>query len=226
MTISKSDQPAESTIVRTHADAGERHGARFRGRGWRAATSLSEMLDRLDSLAERADEVSIERMLNAIGRSSFAPLLLVPGLIVLSPLGGMPGLPSTVACLVGLAAVQILMGRSYFWLPSWLLNRSISSKALERCIRFMRPLARITEKLFRSRMRWMTGAIGSKAVVAMCLAICVVMPPLEVIPMANSMCGAALALFGLALTTRDGVLTMIAFALTLCAAAAILMSIF
>ncbi len=208
-----------------HVDAGDRHGARFKGRGWRAAPSLRAMLDRLECLARRTERVSVQQMLNAIGRSSFAPLLLVPGLIVLSPVGGMPGVPTAVALLVGIAAVQILMGRCRFWLPEWLLRRSVKGSFITRAIRFMRPLARASEVCCRSRMRWMTGTIGAKAIAALCLVICIAMPPLELVPLANTANGGALALFGLALTTRDGILTALALLLSVAAAVAIVMSL-
>ncbi|WP_144631936.1 exopolysaccharide biosynthesis protein [Bordetella genomosp. 13] len=192
--------------VSAHLDAGHAHGARFRRRAWRAAPKLSTMLDRLERLTCRDCEISVERMLNAIGRTSFAPLILIVGLLIMSPLGHVPGMPSTAAVLVGLSAAQIVMGRCHIWLPAWLLRRQVNRKLLQRAIRFLRPLARASEFVCRARMRWMTGNVGVRTVAGLCLAICVVMPPLEMVPMANSACGAVLALFGLALTTRDGVL--------------------
>ena len=224
--IDTPDTQANTQIIRAHADAGERHGARFHKKGWRAAPRLSTMLERLECLAGCEQRVSVEKMLNAVGRSSFAPLLLVPGLIVLSPVGGMPGIPTTVAVMVGIAALQILRGRCYFWLPRWLLARHVSAGFLKRAIRFMRPLANLSERWCRPRMRWMTGDIGSRGIAALCLGICIAMPPLEIVPMANSACGGALALFGLALTTRDGLLTGLALALCVSAAAAIAISVF
>ncbi|SAI50298.1 Exopolysaccharide synthesis%2C ExoD [Bordetella ansorpii] len=194
------------SLVAAHLDAGQAHGARFRRRAWRAAPKLSVMLDRLDRLTCRDCEVSVERMLNAIGRTSFAPLILIVGLLIMSPLGHVPGMPTTAAVLVGLSAAQIVIGRCHIWLPPWLLRRQVKRKLLQRAIRFLRPLARASEFVCRSRLRWMTGNIGVRSVAGLCLFICIVMPPLEMVPMANSACGAVLALFGLALTTRDGVL--------------------
>lgn len=193
-------------LIAAHLDAGQAHGARFRRRAWRAAPKLSVMLDRLDRLTCRDCEVSVERMLNAIGRTSFAPLILIVGLLIMSPLGHVPGMPTTAAVLVGLSAAQIVIGRCHIWLPPWLLRRQVKRKLLIRAIRFLRPLARACEFVCRSRMRWMTGNVGVRSVAGICLLICIVMPPLEMVPMANSACGAVLALFGLALTTRDGVL--------------------
>ncbi|MEI2414825.1 exopolysaccharide biosynthesis protein [Orrella sp. JC864] len=194
-------------------------------RGGPGSPSLSDMLDGLEALAHSDAPVRVEQMLAATGRSTFGPLLLVPGLLVLSPVGGMPGIPTTVAVLVGMASLQILAGRRYIWLPRWLLDRCARPALMVRAIRFMRPLARASEAVFRSRMRWMTGEAGTRVIAALCLAICIAMPPLELVPLANSTCGGALALFGLALTTRDGVLAAAALVLSLAAAVGIAMAV-
>ncbi|VFR33203.1 Exopolysaccharide synthesis, ExoD [plant metagenome] len=218
-------RPARARVVTAHADAGERRGARFRGRAWRAAPTLTTMLDRLEKLSRRQDPVSVGRMLDAVGRSSFGPLLLIPGLIVLSPVGGMPGIPTTVALLVGLAALQIIGGRCAIWLPQLILRRCVQPRWLHHSVRFLRPLGRLSDAFCRSRLRWMTGDVGTRLIAALCLTICIAMPPLEVIPFANSACGAALALFGLSLTTRDGLVATLSLGLSLFAAWAVVEAI-
>ncbi len=184
------------------------------------------MLDRLDELASSRHFVSIEQMLQTTGQTSFGPLLLIPGLVVISPLGGMPGIPSLVALLVAISAVQLVVGRCYIWLPRWLLKRKAPQKHLKRAIVFMRPIATYSEKIFRERIRWMTGTMGTRVVAACCLFICVLMPPLEIVPFANSMCGVALALFGMALIARDGILACLALVSSLTALGALAVAVF
>lgn len=75
------------------------------------------MLDRLDELASGRHFVSVEQMLETCGQTSFGPLLLIPGLVVISPVGGMPGIPTLVALLVAISAVQLVFGRCYIGLP-------------------------------------------------------------------------------------------------------------
>ena len=189
------------------------------------APTLSTMLDRLEAIASDRHFVSVDQMMEATGQSSFGPLLLIPGLIVLSPIGGMPGVPTFVALLVGIAAAQLVVGRCYVWLPRWLLKRKAPQQHLHRAIRFMRPIATYSEKVVRMRMRWMTGSRGTRVVAGFCLCICVLMPPLEIVPFANSMCGAALSLFGLALIARDGILTCIALTASMLATTALCMAL-
>lgn len=190
------------------------------------ASRLSIMLDQLEAIASDRHFVSVDQMLEAIGQRSFGPLLLIPGLIVLSPVGGMPGVPTFVALLVGTAAAQLVIGRCYIWLPRWLLKRKAPQAHLHRAIRFIRPFATYSEKLARPRLRGLTGSRGTRVVAFFCLCICLLMPPLEIVPFANSMCGAALSVFGLALIARDGVLTCVALAASIGATAALAMTLF
>ena len=160
-------------------------------------TSLVEIIARLEEMAESRHYVSIAQVLECIGRRSFGPLILVPGLVVLSPVGGMPGVPTLVAVLIALTAGQLLLGRRYFWLPNWLLKRKAPQRHFTKVLAFMRPVARFTDGALRSRVRWLTGNVGARVVAFFCLIIALVMPPLEIIPFANSACGAALTAFGL-----------------------------
>jgi len=53
------------------------------------ATSLQQMLPQLCDAA--TDEgVSVDAMLEAVGRRSFGPLILLAGLVTLSPVGDIP----------------------------------------------------------------------------------------------------------------------------------------
>lgn len=173
---------------------------------------LEDLLERLAEAARREGRVSVAEMLAAAGQRSFGPLLLVPGLIVLSPLSGVPGLPSAVAVLVLLVAVQLLYRRHHVWLPEWTLRRSVSSGLLQRAVRILRPAARVVDRLTRPRLRLLADAEGPALypIALLCVLIALTMPPLELVPFANSIAGAALTAFGLALITHDGLLALVA----------------
>ena len=96
--------------------------------------NLERLLERLEQAGEPGEPVSIECMLQATDERSFGALLLVPGLLVFSPLSGIPGLPSVFAVMVSLIAVQLLIGRKHFWLPKWLLKRSASRSKYDKAI--------------------------------------------------------------------------------------------
>src|SRR5690606_3800461 len=135
---------------------------RFRSKqlGPLEVSSLGDVLNRLDLAQKDGEVVRVEALLEAVGRRSFGPMLLVPGLLVLSPLSGVPGVPTLSGAIVLLIAVQLLVGRKYFWLPGWIVNRSISYKFFKRSLNALRPLARVVDKVLRQRMVWMAESAG------------------------------------------------------------------
>ncbi|WP_279633049.1 exopolysaccharide biosynthesis protein [Marilutibacter alkalisoli] len=176
------------------------------------------MLDLLSGKAEQDSRIEVSDMLGAVGQRSFGPMLLVPGLTVLSPLSAVPGLPTAMAIIVALVATQLLLQRRCFWLPGWVLRRSIDTRILLKALRALRPVARVADRMTRPRLQILAGTDGITGypVALLCLLIALTMPPLELIPFANSLAGAALTIFGLALITRDGLLVLLAGAV--CAA--------
>lgn len=172
--------------------------------------SLGDVLDRLELAQKDGEVVRIEALLEAMGRRSFGPMLLVPGLLVLSPISGIPGVPTLSGAIVFLIAIQLLIGRKYFWLPGWILNRGISYKLFKRSLAVMRPIARVVDKVLRQRLVWIAESAGVHVVAAACVLVAVTMPPLELLPFAATAAGVAITAFGLALIGRDGVLGIIA----------------
>ena len=62
-------------------------------------------------------QVSVRELREVVGRRSFAPLLLAASIVGFTPLGGIPGVPTTLATIVVIIAVQIVMGFESLWLP-------------------------------------------------------------------------------------------------------------
>jgi len=171
---------------------------------------LEDLVDSLSEKAGQSDPITIDDLFSAAGRRSFGPLLIVPGLIVVSPLSGIPGLPSTVAVIVLLVAIQILFRQDHVWLPKWILQRKVPSSRLQRAIRFLRPMARILDKVTRERLTGLTEGVAVYPIAVLCILVAFAMPPMELLPFASSLAGAALTCLGLALIAHDGVIALIA----------------
>jgi hypothetical protein len=197
------------------------------------AATLGEILDRLcDAVDERAkrdeeaangsdegdvadDGVTLEEMLDAVGRRSFGPLLLLAGLVVLAPLvGDIPTVPTMMAVVVTLTAVQLLLRREHFWLPGWLLRRSVARSKVRTAVTKLRRPANWVDRVLRPRLTFLTGGPGSVGVALTCILIALAVPPMEFIPFSANGAGLALSGFGLALVTRDGVLVLFSYAFT------------
>lgn len=174
--------------------------------------NMTELLQRLEKAGGDGPTVNIQNMVEAVGERSFGVLLLVPGLLVLSPLSGIPGLPSVFAVMVVLIAGQLLIGRACFWLPQWLLKRKASRGKFDKAMRFLYRLAHYIDQLLRPRLTFLTEGLALRLNAVLCILIASTMPPLELIPFGNSTAGAALSVLGLGLMARDGVMILGALA--------------
>ena len=177
-------------------------------------SKLMDLIDSIEEMEQDASRVSVNDVVYAVGRRSFGPLLLVAGLITLAPIiGDIPGMPTLMAVLVLLVSGQLLAGREAFWLPNWLLKRSLSREKFDKAIKWMKKPARWIDGLLRVRLPWLTGYIGIRVTAVVCLLIALAMPPMEFIPFSANGAGLALTLLGLGLVARDGVALLLGFAL-------------
>ena len=179
----------------------------------REITTLRQLLDRLDKAAT-GERVDVECMLQAVGRSSFGALLLLGGLVTLSPLDIIPGIPTLIAVAVLIVCVQLLSGRRYFWLPAWVLRRSIATRRFRRALAWLQKPARFGDRLVRPRLTTLTTDAAIKVIAVGCIVVALAMPVMEVVPFSANLAGTALTAFGLAVIAHDGLLALVAFAAT------------
>ncbi|MBL4792894.1 exopolysaccharide biosynthesis protein [Citromicrobium bathyomarinum] len=179
--------------------------------------SAGDILDRLRQLADDRDKVSIGNILDCIGDRSYGPALLIPALIEISPIGGIPGVPTFLALIVAITAGQLLWGKEHLWLPGFVQKRSVSAKSMHKAADKLDGVARWMDKWFHGRMQWVVRQPGPRIAAGIVLLLCLTVPPLEFVPFASTAPMAAIAAFGLALLVRDGLLMLIAGVLSLAA---------
>lgn len=136
-------------------------------------------------------------------------------IILLPVIGDIPGVPTATGVFVVLIAVQIVAGRKSFWLPDWLLDRSLSSARLKKPVRKLRKPAGFLDNLFKPRLTFLLSEPLVRAIAFTCLLISVIMPVLDFIPLSANAGGAVLLCFGLALIVRDGLMVIVGAVATL-----------
>lgn len=176
-------------------------------------TDVQDLIDRICEKAEEgdSDSVSVADLLDAIGARSYGPLLLAISLIVISPIGAIPTLPSLAAFAVALVAFQLLIGRDHVWLPDVLRRRHVAGDRLQKAVEKMRPVARVMDRWFGKRLSALTGTPVRRVAALFILALCGLVVPLELVPFGALIPMGAILFFGLAITARDGVLMVLAF---------------
>lgn len=174
--------------------------------------NLEALLDQLSDVTGDNDEVSVGEIQSAVGHRSFAPLLVVFGLIVLTPIGGIPGVPTIFGVVVILLAGQILIGRKSLWIPSVITERSFGADKLGKGIDKIRPVASWIDKVLKPRLTVLTKGAGVYGIAAACVLIALVLPPMELVPGAATLPAASIVLFALALMAHDGLLAALGYA--------------
>ncbi|WP_322520397.1 exopolysaccharide biosynthesis protein [Guyparkeria halophila] len=176
---------------------------------------LVELLQLLANIRENDASIRLGTVLDIVGRRSFGPMLLLAGLITVAPLvGDIPGVPTLIGIFVFLIALQLMLRRDHFWLPSFLLERRIRQRTLHKAVVWMMPTARFTDRFLRPRLTFLVNGGASYGVAVLAMLVSLLMPVMEFIPFSANAAGLTLTIFGLALIARDGVLALAGFALT------------
>lgn len=179
--------------------------------------SVCDILGKLREIADSKDKVSIGDVLDAIGDRSYGPAIMIPALIEITPIGGIPGLPTFLALIIAITAVQLLFGKEHLWLPGFIQRRSVSSEKLHKAADKLNGIARKLDKWFHGRMPRFVKQPWPRIAAAIVVLLCCTVPPLELLPFASTAPMLAIAAFGLALLVRDGLLMLIALGLSIAA---------
>lgn len=182
--------------------------------------TVNELLDRIDERHESQGRITIATVQEIAGSRVGGPLLLVPGLTVVSPLSGIPTLPTLLAAVIGAVSVQLLVGRRHIWLPRRLREAGISSARTTKAIAYVRPIASFIDRMSSRRFSWLAGPPSVRLASLICLLIALMMPAMEFLPFSSSLAGVLVTIVGLALMTGDGLLFGLVFVLFVAGSAA------
>lgn len=179
--------------------------------------SIDAVVSELEELAETHPRVCIADILDDFGHRSYGPFLVILPLIDLSPLGAIPGVPSLLALMIAIVAVQLLLHRDHIWMPGFIQDRTIRGRKLARALEKVEGVAHFLDSCCAGRLTWLAHGLPVR-IAALCIVLlCLTVPPLELLPFASSVPMLAIAAFGVALTVRDGLLMIVAATITLAA---------
>lgn len=171
---------------------------------------LESLLDHLRYAPESRCRVTLGAVFDAVGQRAFGPILLVCGLLLLTPISGIPGMATAMGLIAVLVSAQLLMGRRSFWLPQWLMRRSARGETFCRAIDRLRRPARWVDKFLRPRLTPLLRTPAIQIIAVLCLLVGLIMPALEFIPFSDTVPALGMAAFGLALIAHDGLLAALA----------------
>lgn len=170
--------------------------------------ALSALIDKLRERTDRGEKISIGVVQQIAGARAAGPVLLLPALIVISPLSIIPGVPTLVGISTILVAGQMALGRDRLWLPKWLTERCIPARHSKRLLRFLAPVGGVADKVVKPRAPWTAGPLFQRLGASICVLVGCIMPVLEVIPFTSTWAASIIAVYALAITARDGFLAL------------------
>ena len=175
--------------------------------------TVEEVINEIDDLAAQSREVCLADVLDDFGKASFGPVILMLALLVLTPLGAVPGMPTTFALLIALVAAQLLFGREHIWMPGFVQNRTVGAKKLHKAVQKLRGVARWLDEHSRTRLDFLTRGLWLRLAALGIIALCLAIPPLEIVPFAAAIPVMAISAIALGLIVRDGLVMLLALLL-------------
>ena len=171
--------------------------------------NLMSMLRRIEAAGSEG-RINVREIVYLIGKVSFAPLLIVPAIALVSPLSSIPLFSSTMGIIIFLVSIQMLLRRNHLWLPEWILRleakRSIVRSAFEK----IHPVADWLDRRTETRLTFLTTPPFIIIPEALCMISGMIMPVLELVPFSSSLIGLSVVLLGLGLFARNGVILVLA----------------
>lgn len=170
-----------------------------------APLSISQLLEKI--VREHPHEsLALSDLAEMLHYRSWGGLLLIFASINMLPLP--PGASMFTGIPILVISAQMALGRSAPWFPAKFDRRGLKMDELKKLIEKLQPLETRIERIFRPRLPRLSGQTAGRVIGAICffLSLLVVTP----IPVVHIAPAAAVALFGLSLVYRDGVLVILA----------------
>ena len=179
------------------------------------AQDLDGVLNALQRSAKNnGAKVSVDEIVETFGARSFGPLLLLCGLLGMTPVSAIPTAPTVLAVLVMLIAGQMVFGRTSIWIPRFIGKLSVKAERLTKAVKVSRKPAHVVDRVVCPRLHALTTPLADRLVAAVCVLVAVCVPPLELVPFAAFVPALAIFTFGVGLVARDGLVVLIALLLS------------
>jgi hypothetical protein len=170
--------------------------------------SLSSILETIRAASVDEGDVDVQSLVEAFGPRAFGPLLVAPAALIISPVGAIPGVPAFLSAFIVLICAQHVLGRSSPWLPRPLRERSISGEKLSGAIERVLPHARRVDALLKPRLRFLTRPPADRLLASVAAILAASIVAVGFVPLAAAIPSTGIALIGLSVATKDGLLAL------------------
>ncbi len=169
---------------------------------------VRSIVDRLHDVSDR-DCVRMQDMVTAFGRSSFLPMMMLPALLVVSPLSGIPFFSTFCGLTIAVISGQLLTQREHLWLPNFLMRQKVEGEKARNAAQKLRKVANWLDDHARDRFKVLVSRAFRPWLATLCLFCGLCMPLLEFVPFSSSILGAAVLCFCTAMLAEDGLFVLL-----------------
>ncbi len=170
-----------------------------------ARRPVQDILERMRAVAT-GPSVTVDDVVRSMDASAQPVFLLLPALILVTPLSGIPGLSSLGGLTIALVAFQMLLGRPVIWLPAFVLRRQLPAARLTWALARLDRPAGFIDRRSAARAEWIFGFPGGQLLLAACLLCGLAMPFLELVPFSATTLASVVSILATALLVRDGLI--------------------
>lgn len=181
-------------------------------RGKRKRTAPSGIGATLDALLEESEgreHLRVADLLDTFGRQAFGPLILVPAVLLTLPTGVLPGVPLVLGAFIAVICFEIVLGTHRPTIPRLFSRLKMKRQSVVKARQNAEGVIGFVDRLIRPRLTFLVGHPFLEIIAAICIALCLLLLPLEFVPFATAIPGTVLILMGLAITARDGLLALL-----------------
>lgn len=175
--------------------------------------ALTDVVEELEQAARETGggTVQVGHLIDALDERGYGPVLAILPLIEISPLGGIPGFPTLLAVTLATITLRLLLGYEHFWAPEWIRRRRLNSDRVMKSVHWLKPISMRIDAKLHERLSVFAGSLARRVACIVILGLLLTVPPLELIPFATTGPMVVIAVFGLGLLYRDGLLMLIGF---------------
>ncbi|MEZ6022335.1 MAG: exopolysaccharide biosynthesis protein [Hyphomonadaceae bacterium] len=98
-------------------------------------------------------------------------------------------------------------------MPKFIQDRAVSKQQLKKAEKTTKPVLKRIDQMITDRLTWAASGAAHYVAAVIVTLLALLLIPLELVPFAVMLPGAAIAMIGVALLARDGALMLVAFAL-------------
>ena len=179
--------------------------------------TLEEGILILRNAVKSNGRISIAQILRTLSGKGRPLILILVSLLFCQPLQ-IPGLSTPFGLIIAFIGLRMTFGKG-FWLPRWLLSKTIAAKTLEKIANKALILARKTRRWIHPRLNWICQSRVMKKMNGLIIFILGLLLALPLpIPLSNFIAAWSIFLMALGILEDDGLFVLVGYLVFLLAA--------